>query len=376
MGLGVGENRLTRTLRPALPAILLFYGLQAIAIGVLALMAPYVQNTATFFIGHWDGNWFLEIARHGYEMPISVDADGTPVQNSLVFFPLYPALVALPVALGVPGTAAGFTVTLLAGGVAAWGLFALGSELASPRVGTLLAALWAIAPGAAALHLIYSEALLVALGVWALVAVLRRQWLLAGWLTALAGLTRAIAGALVVAVVMAAVIAIVRREDGWRPWVAALVAPLGLAGYLGYVALQAGRLDGWFWLQSAWQMHFDWGVFTGERMVRGLVGDVPWLTLTTLVVLATIALLLWSYTTRMPPALYVYGALVVLIALASSNYFQSRARFLLPAFTIVLPLALLAAKLPKRALAVLLPASALASAWYGAYLMTVATMNP
>lgn len=51
-------------------------------------------------------------------------------------------------------------------------------------------------------------------------------------------------------------------------------------------------------------------------------------------------------------------------------------RFLLPAFTIVLPLALLAAKLPKRALGVLLPAGALGSAWYGAFLMTVATMNP
>ncbi|WP_156960316.1 hypothetical protein [Amycolatopsis taiwanensis] len=51
MGLVVGEHRWIRTLRPALPAILLCHGLQAITIGVLALMAPYVQNTAESFLG-------------------------------------------------------------------------------------------------------------------------------------------------------------------------------------------------------------------------------------------------------------------------------------------------------------------------------------
>lgn len=354
----------------------LYYGLQAITIAVLVLMAWRVHYAPDFFMGHWDGAWFTEIAGHGYRIPVLTDQQGTPVENSMVFFPLYPALVALPMALGVPGVWAGFGVTMLAGGVAAAGLFMLGSELEGPRTGTLLAALWAIAPGASALHMAYSEAFLCALSAWALVAVVRRQWIAAGWLTVLAGLTRAAAVALVVAVIVAALIAIVRREDGWRPWLAAFLAPLGAAGYLGYVALRTGRLDGWFWLQGAWKMRFDWGSFTWERLGRGLVGDVPWLTLTSLIVLAAVVSLVWSYTVKTHPALYVYGTLVVFIALTSSNYFQSRARFLLPAFTILLPAAMLAAKLPKRALAVLLPAGALASGWYGMFLMTVATVNP
>ncbi|HET6499501.1 MAG TPA: hypothetical protein VFG87_01950 [Amycolatopsis sp.] len=365
-----------RALRPASPAILLYYGLQAITILVLALMAAHVHDTLSFFIGHWDSAWFLEIARNGYEIPVSATANGAPGHNSLVFFPLYPALVAVPVSIGLPGVWAGFGVSLLAGGVAAWGLFELGREVADPRAGTLLAALWAIAPGASAQHLVYSESLLVALSAWALVAVLRRQWPLAGWLTLLAGLTRAIAAALVIAVLVAAVTAIVRREDGRRPWVAVSLAPLGLAGYLGYVALRTGRIDGWLWLQSAWQMDFDWGRFTWQRLGPGLVGEVPWLTLTALVVLGAVVLLLWSYTMKMPVALSVYGTLVVFVALTSSSYFQSRARFLLPAFTILLPIAVLAAKLPNRALAILLPAGALGFGWYGAYLMTSAAMNP
>lgn len=373
---GGRESRLLGALRAARPAVALYYGLQAIAVAVLTLMAWRVHYTPGFFIGHWDGTWFLEIAEHGYRIPVSVGGNGVPGENSLVFFPLYPALVALPVALGVPGVWAGFLVTLLVGGVAAAGLFVLGTELEGPRTGTLLAALWAIAPGASALHMVYSEALLCALSAWALVAVVRRQWTAAGWLTVLAGLTRAAAAALVVAVIVAALIAVVRREDGRRPWLAALLAPLGIAGYLGYVALRTSRLDGWLWLQSAWKMQFDWGRFTWERLGRGLVGDVPWLTLTSLIVLAAAALLVWSYTVKTHPALYVYGTLVVFIALTSSNYFQSRARFLLPAFTILLPAAMLAAKLPKRALAVLLPVGALASGWYGTFLMTVATVNP
>jgi hypothetical protein len=364
------------TIRAARPAIALYYGLQAIAIAVFTVMAWRVHYSPDFFIGHWDGAWFLEIAEHGYRIPVSATANGVPNENSLAFFPLYPALVALPVALGIPGVWAGFAVTLLVGGVAAAGLFMLGSEVEGPRTGTLLAALWAIAPGASALHMVYSEGLLCALSAWALVAVMRRQWTAAGWLTVLAGLTRAAAVALVVAVIVAALIAIVRREDGRRPWLTALLAPLGTAGYLDYVALRTGRLDGWLWLQSAWKMRFDWGRFTWERLGRGLVGDVPWLTLTSLVVLAAVVLLVWSCTVKTHPALYVYGTLVVFIALTSSNYFQSRARFLLPAFTILLPAAMLAARLPKRALAVLLPAGALASGWYGMFLMTVATVNP
>lgn len=363
-------------LRSARSAIALYYGLQAIAFAVLTVMALRVHYPPEFFVGHWDGAWFLEIAEHGYRIPVLLDQHGTPVQNSLVFFPLYPALVALPMALGVPAVWAGFLVTMLVGGVAAAGLFMLGSAVEGPRTGTLLAALWAVAPGSSALHMVYSESLLCALSAWALVAVVRRQWTMAGWLTFLAGLTRAAALALVVALMVAALIAIVRREDGWRPWLAALLAPLGTVGYLGYVALRTGRLDGWLWLQSAWQMRFDWGRFTWERLGRGLVGDLPWLTLTSLIVLAAVVQLVWSYTTKTHPALYVYSTLVVFIALTSSNYFQSRARFLLPAFTILLPAAMLAAKLPRRALVVLLPAGALASGWYGMFLTTVATVNP
>jgi hypothetical protein len=370
------HRQFARMVRPAMPAMLLYFACQAVAIAVLTLMSWAVDLSPGYFVGHWDSAWYSEVAEHGYRFPVQVDAHGVPGQNSLAFFPLYPTLMAVVLAVGLPVLWAGLLVTLVAGGVAAWGLFVLGRDLAGPRVGTVLAALWASVPGASALHLVYSESVLVALAVWTLVLLLRREWLPAAGLAVLAGLTRAIAVALIIALVVAAIRAIVRRQDGWRPWAAILIAPLGLAAYLGYVAWRTSRLDGWFWLEKAWQMRFDWGRFTMDRIVPGLTGDSTWLTLTTLIVLGSVVLTMWSATTRMPLILHVYGFLVVVIALTSANFFQSRPRFLLPAFTILLPLALLLAKLPARVLAILLPTGALAGAWYGAYLMTVAHMNP
>ncbi|MFI5611199.1 hypothetical protein [Amycolatopsis sp. NPDC051903] len=360
-----------------MPAVGLYVLFQLLAFGVLWLMSWKADVSPGRFVGAFDANWFTAVATHGYDQVPTVLPNGAPGENSLVFFPLYPALTAVLTFVGLPALPAALTVSLLAGCAAAWGLFVLGRDLAGPRVGLLLAVLWSLGPGSTALHLAYSESLLVALVAWTLVAVSHRRWLLAGALTTFAGLTRASAGALVAAVGIAAIVAICRRQDGWRPWLGGLLAPLGLLGYLGYVALRTGRLDGWFWLQNAWQMHFDLGRFTWIQVREGLTANTSsWITVTAIIVLAAVALLLWTWCTRLPVAWHVYGALTVLIALCSSNYFQSRARFLLPAFVLTVPLALALAKLPTRVLAVLLPVGAAISAWYGSFLMAIAHLAP
>ncbi|QRP45927.1 glycosyltransferase family 39 protein [Amycolatopsis sp. FDAARGOS 1241] len=363
--------------RPALPAVGLYVLFQLLAFGVLWLMSWKADVSPGRFVGAFDANWFTAVADHWYTQPVTIGADGVPQENSLAFFPLYPAFIALLGLLGLPALPAALTVTLLAGCAAAWGLFELGRDFAGPRVGTLLAVLWSITPGAVVLHLGYSESLLVALVAWTLVALGRRQWLLAGGLSVLAGLTRAGAGALVVAVCVAALVAVVRRRDGWRPWVGGLVAPLGLLGYLEYIAVRTGRVDGWFWLQQAWHMSFDFGRFTWIQVREGLTANTSsWITVTALLVIVAVALQLWTWITRMPLAWQVYGTVTVLIALCSSNFFQTRMRYLLPAFVLTVPIALVCAKLPNRVLAILLPVIAVVSAWYGAFLLTIVHLNP
>jgi hypothetical protein len=362
-------------IRPALPAVGLYLVFQLLAFGVLWLMSWKATVSPGRFVGAYDANWFLSVADHWYTQPVT--AGEVPHQNSLVFFPLYPAFIALLGLVGVPALPAALTVTFLAGCAAAWGLYELGCDFAGPRVGTLLAVLWSITPGAVVLHMAYSESLLVGLAAWTLVALGRRRWLLAGGLTVLAGLTRAGAGALVAAVCVAALVAVVRRRDGWRPWAGGLVAPLGLLGYLAYTAARTGRLDGWFWLQRAWHMSFDFGRFTWSQVREGLTANTSsWITVTALLVIVAVGLQLWTWVTRMPFAWQIYGTATVLIALCSSDFFQARMRFLLPAFVLTVPIALVLAKFPNRVLAILLPVIAAVSAWYGAFLLAIVHLSP
>src|SRR4029453_11972485 len=96
-------------------------------------------------------------------------------------------------------------------------------------------------PHAIVENMAYTEGLFTALAVWSLLAVLRAQWLTAGTLCLLAGLTRPTAVGLIAAVGLAALVAAVGRRDGWRPWAAMALAPLGYVGYLVWVGIRLGR---------------------------------------------------------------------------------------------------------------------------------------
>ena len=143
----------------------------------------------------------------------STPSAGTPRTRAYAFFPGYPAAIA---AVGAadrreprrrraarhrpwPGwwrrTGWSGSPRLVPGG--------------SRRAGLLLVALFAAAPMGVVLSMAYTEALFCALAVWALVGVLRGQWLLAGLCSAAAGLVRPTGSALALAVGLAALVAVV-----------------------------------------------------------------------------------------------------------------------------------------------------------------------
>ena len=126
-------------------------------------------------------------------------------------------------------TAAALAVSVVSGIAFAYALVRLAEPVpgGSRRAGLVLVALVAAAPMGVVFSMGYSEALFCALAAWALVGVLQRQWVLAGACCAAAGLVRPTAAALIAAVGLAALVAITRRQDSWRPWAAATLAPLG-----------------------------------------------------------------------------------------------------------------------------------------------------
>jgi hypothetical protein len=223
---------------------------------------------------------------------------------------------------------------------------------------------------AVALSMTYSEALFCALAAWSLVWVLRRHWIAAGLACAAAGLVRPTAIALVLAVLVAAGIAIgTRYGDGWLPWVGALLAPTGLVGYLAFVAAQPGVVGGWFGVQRrGWNSRFDGGTATVTFATDVLATGRSVMELVTVLVLAAaVVLLVICIVQRLPWPLVVYGAAVLVMVVGSNGLMSSKARLLLPAFTLLLPVALaLARRRPTTVIAVL-GAATIGSAWFGAY---------
>jgi len=322
-------------------------------------------------LGKWDGRWFVDVARHGYDTTLTRRGDGSLVNTNIVFFPVYPYAIKALAVTGLSELWSGIVIAGLAGLAAAWGIYAVGALVYDARVGVALAVLWGVLPHAIVESMVYSEALFTALAAWCLYALLRRQWLAAGALGLAAGATRAAAGVLVAVVMVAALLALVRRRDGSRPLAALVLAPLGLVGYLAWVAHALDRVNGWFYMQDkGWHLGFDGGHSTINTFHRVLVGPMKLeLYEVSAVLVASVVLLVLLAYLRPPWPLLAYAAGLVALTLGGEGYYHSKSRFLLPAFPLLLPLAIGLGRTRLRTSGLVLAVLALASAWYGGYLL-------
>lgn len=366
--------RVLELLAPAL----IYLGIRQLGVLVLAWMGSFHSTTVTGALRSWDGDWFLAIAESGYAgvRPELVDAfGGRDATTPMAFFPGYPGAVGLVGdATGLDLVTAGLLVTIVAGVATAYGLTMLGELIrgGSRRAGLILVALFAATPMSVVLSMTYSEALFCAGAVWALVAVLRRWWLVAGLACAFAGLVRPTAAALVLAVGLAALVAVLSRRDGWRPWVAGLLAPVGLLGYLAWVGVRAGRWDGWFHVQrKGWESGFDGGDATLRFAGEALAQARSVLEVTTVaVIVVALVLAVLCVVRRVEWPLVVYGIAVLAMDLGSNGLMNSKIRLMVPAFTLLIPVALALAKRRTPTVVLALCALAVASSWYGAYTLT------
>jgi hypothetical protein len=328
---------------------------------------------------HWDAGWYRDIARNGYGFT-RVVPDGRSLSD-YAFFPLYPGLERVVSEItGLHVVDAGLLISAVSSVVAAWGIFAVAQHVFDARVGIVLVVLWSAIPIGIVESMAYTESLFTALAAWALYSVLRDRFIAAGVLASLAGLTRPVGAAVVAAVVVAAALRIYgnrsARTEGtagsrasYAPAVAgALIAPLGLAGYLGWVAQREGSVLGYFQVTNGWGNTFDGGasffgwvgdVFTGPHPELGLL------------LCAGLGLLAWLFITmirdRYPVSLVVFAGAMVLLALTTSGYFGSKPRYLLPAFPLLLPLAVVVARARVPVRAGGLAAYVVAGSVYGAF---------
>lgn len=374
-------SRILRRRALLLPAAV-YLGVRALGVVVLTVFAALHESSLLDRIAAWDGEWYLKIADRGYELGPVTDAFEHPNPfTPRAFFPAYPFLIRV-LAPWFGFTAAALVVSLVAGLFAAYGLARLGRIVrgGSRRAGLILVALFAATPMSIVLSMAYTEALFCALAVWTLVALLERRWELAGVCCLAAGLVRSTALALVVAVVVAATLALRHRTDGGRPLFALALAPAGLAGYLWWTGMRVrpdagflAQLGTWSDLEwQGWRTRFDGGASTLRFVFDVLTGsDSAMSVLTVAVLVGAAAGLVVLILQRREAVLGLYAAGVVVMCLGSSALMHAKPRLLLPAFTLLVPVAIALAKRRTNTALLVCSGVALTSAWFGAYALTV-----
>lgn len=169
----------------------------------------------------WDGEWYRKIAEDGYPAQIPRDEHGTVQQNPWAFYPLFPMLTRLLMAVtGGSFAVAGSLFALVCGAAAA----VLMAVLLRPRIGAsaawLATALLFASPPSPVFQMAYTESLALALLLGFLLAVDRGWWEWAGLIAIVLGLARPVAVPLGVVALVACVLRWKERKarplDRWE----------------------------------------------------------------------------------------------------------------------------------------------------------------
>lgn len=252
------------------------------------------------------------------------------------FFPALPFLMSLGQVVGLSVTVSGMLVSLVASGFASVGLGKLARHYGANPAVTVGA--WLLAPMAVFLFAAYTEALFVALSIWAWWFALHRQWVLAGILAGVAGLTRSNAIFLGSALIVMFILSRPSRNDWLRsPFL--LLPFVAVGAFFGYLYLITGSWTHWFDIQaSAWGRSFTdplnatintfelaFGApengFTASRFYLEIIN-------TAITLAAGIYLLIKR---RWPEAFYV---LITMASLVTGTFFQSTPRATLILFPV------------------------------------------
>jgi dolichyl-phosphate-mannose-protein mannosyltransferase len=297
----------------------------------------------------WDAEWFLQIARNGYD------------EVSAAFFPLYPALVWLLGSSLVCGT----LLSLIAAGLGAWCV----SEIAREKLGadgahdTVL--VLALFPTAFVFTAVYSDGLFLLLSAASFLAAQRRRPWLAGIAGGLAVATRSMGLALLPALVY--LLWPRTRRESWRLG-PLLLLPAALGLYALYLEREVGDAFAFTDAQSSgWDRELAalgplgglWmAIEAGGHGALEILRDLPrggglgtgysqalqvsfW-NAAHLVLLAPVAWLTWVAWRRLGPALGLYAAatLVVILSVPSEGFpLVSMPRFVLTDFPVLIALA-------------------------------------
>ena len=234
----------------------------------------------------------------------------------------------------------------------------------------LLVACWGAAPRAVVESMGYTEGWFIALVGLGLLAILSGRWILAGVFVGVAGLFRASVAPVCIVLGIAWLTSLCTKAEAgqrWRRFVGMALSPLGLLTWFVIVAHRTGRWNGYLLVQKAWGSEMGTLLDTWEDL-HSRMDHVPfdW-RYTGLVALAWcmyLALGIVMAVRREQVWLTVYVLVTVIFVGHMQGYFNSKARFLLPAFPAFLPVARLLDRSPRWFQAVFVLVISAVSTWW------------
>lgn len=299
---------------------------------------------------NWDGQWYRDIATHGYPGALPRDAAGHVVQNVWGFYPLYPLLVGgLMAVTGLSFSVVAPVISLILGALAVVVLFRLVQDalgVAAARIATVLTCTFMSAP---ALQTAYTESLALLLLCSTLLFLGRRRYVWTALTIVLLALTRNVILAMAPVIVLHGAVRWQARADDEfttrdQLTLGGLIAlcVASTATWPGIAAVVTGDLSTYTQTMSAWGGEL--GVLGAwPRMFWAIAGPAGLLLFVVLLFLLTV-LLARPDARRWGPELWgwavAYPAYLLLAAAAGS----STPRHLLLAF----PLSLLVVDLLRR----------------------------
>lgn len=354
-------------------AVLITAAITGIKLLVLSLVGIRAGHSVSWALSRWDAQFYMGIAEGGYFHPTSPIIDGPPWERSLAFFPAIPGIIDALTRLGFNPLTAGVVFSQCCSLLACAGAMALASRMGAGRAGQAMAAVAILgAPLAITMAMPYSEALFLALALWALVAMIDERYLQAGVLCCVAGLARLTAVDLIAVLILVV---------AWRMWrtrrlniagiVAVLISPIGLFSYLAYANHHLADAGGYFGIQKqGWHSAFDFGAATVRFLMRVAFdpeANVGYF-LSALIIVGAVVVLLTSlqaaFRGQLPWIVWLFGAAIIANVLLSDGIMHSRPRLLLPAYVLLFPWVV--RWRPRTAVMYVL-----VSAWVSAYFLMV-----
>jgi hypothetical protein len=264
-----------------------------------------------------DAIYYLGIAAEGYHLaPVRLG-----VYYDWVFFPLFPMVVRAASILTLGDVAvAGVLVSNFAFGAALLALYALSVRYVGHDTAVRAAGFVALAPGAVAFAMAYSDSLFLLLAVGAFLAAERGRWPLAGLLYGLAALSR-LPGVLLGLPLLLLLLRSTGRDDRLRaiPWL--LAGPLALLAFSAWQGSALGDPLAFLHAQAAWVIPPAVGNATAPARLDVLPAML-------IVILLFYTFLLVYLRGDRVPAHHALLAVVALLTVIVSLRLQSVARYL------------------------------------------------